>query len=98
MSKIVFLNAVRENRNSEQVDLEYQAKILGMDKLDLLEEMVRFQEERANEGQLTSKLIGQGLLLFKALEENAETVELRNLARSYRRHLKYERLSQVRKA
>lgn len=98
MSKIVFLHAVRENRNSEQVDLEYQAKILGMDKLDLLEEMVRFQEERANEGQLTSKLISQGLLLFKALEENAETVELRNLARSYRRHLKYEQSSQVRKA
>ena len=95
MSKIVLLSAVRENKKNEQVDLEYQAKILGMDKLDLLEEMVRFQEERAGEGHLTPRLIAQGHVLFKALEESAETTELRNLARSYRRHLKYEQASKA---
>jgi hypothetical protein len=89
---------VRENLKNEQVDLEYQAKILGMDKLDLLEEMVRFQEERADKGHLTPRLIAQGQVLFKALEDSAETIELRNLARSYRRHLKYEQLAKVKKA
>ena len=95
MSKIVSLNAVRENKKNELVDLEYQAKILCMDKLDLLEEMERFQGERAEEGHLTPRLIAQGQVLFKALEETAETTELRNLARSYRRHLKYEQLSRA---
>jgi hypothetical protein len=98
MSNIVLFNGVRENLKNEPVDLEYQAKILGMDKIDLLEEMVRFQEERGEEGQLTPKLIAQGQVLFKALEETAETTELKNLARSYRRHLKYEQMSKVKKA
>jgi len=90
------LSAVRENKkNVEQADLEYRAKILGMDKLDLLEEMVKFQEARADEGHLTPELIARGHVLFKALEESAETTELRNLARSYRRHLTYEQASKA---
>ena len=45
MSNIVSIKAVREIKEAES-DHAYQAKILGMDKLELLEEMVRFQEQR----------------------------------------------------
>ncbi len=68
----------------------YQHFIDGMDKLDLLEEMVRFQEWRSKEGQLTPEMMVKGRILFKALEESAETPELKLLTRSYRRHLDYE--------
>jgi hypothetical protein len=61
-----------------------------MDKLELLEEMVRFQQERSSLGELTPSLMVRGKVLFKALEQNAETQELRLLTRSYRRHLEYE--------
>mgnify|MGYP003353183223 CR=1 FL=1 len=71
-------------------ELEYRAKILGMDKLELLEEMVRFQQERSSRGDLTLEMMGRGRHLFQALEEKAETQELRLLARSYRRHLDHE--------
>jgi hypothetical protein len=96
MSNIVSLNAVREVKEAEG-DLAYKAKILGMDKLELLEEMVRFQEERSRLGLLTPTLMIQGKILFKALEESAETNELRLLTRSYRRHLEYELASYVEK-
>ncbi len=71
-------------------EIHYRAKILSMDKMDLLEEMVRFQEERSREGQLTPKMMAEGQILFGALEKSAETEELRLLTRSYRRHLEYE--------
>lgn len=89
MSNIVSLKAVRQVKDAE-ADLTYKAKILGMDKLELLEEMVRFQEERSRIGELTPEMMIQGKVLFKALEESAETNELRLLTRSYRRHLEYE--------
>jgi hypothetical protein len=90
MSNVVSLNAARTIRMTEQEDLAYQARILGMDKLELLEEMIRFQEERSRVGRLTVVMMLRGKLLFKALEENAETRELRLLTRSYRRHLEHE--------
>jgi hypothetical protein len=90
MSNVVSLKAVREIKTAQTEDLEYHAQILGMDKLQLLEEMVRFQEERSRVGHLTLQMMVRGRLLFKALEENAETQELRILTRSYRRHLDCE--------
>ena len=89
MSNIVSLKAVREIKDAEG-DIAYKAKILGMDKLELLEEMVRFQEERSRVGHLTPQMMIQGKVLFKALEDSAETNELRMLTRSYRRHLEFE--------
>jgi hypothetical protein len=89
MSNIVSLKAVREIKEAES-DMEYKAKILGMDKLELLEEMVRFQEMRSAVGYLTPQMMIEGKILFKALEDSAETNELRMLTRSYRRHLEYE--------
>ena len=89
-SKVVSLSAVREIKKAEQEDPDYQARIAGLDKLQLLEEMVRFQEERSRSGRLSLAMMVRGKILFKALEETAETHELRLLTRSYRRHLDHE--------
>jgi hypothetical protein len=91
MSNVVSLNAKRELKQAEGEDtIAYRAMILGMDKLELLEEMVRFQEERSALGHLTPTMMIRGKYLFKALEETAETQELQLLTRSYRRHLEFE--------
>ena len=89
---VVSLQAFRELKKAEDSELEYQAKILVMDKLELLEEMVRFQEERSQIGHLTPTLITRGRILFGALETHAATHALRVLARSYRRHLEFEQI------
>jgi hypothetical protein len=88
--KIVSLQVVREIRKAENGDPDYQIRVLEMNKLELLEEMMRFQEERSQTGELSLRMMIQGQILFKALEEAAETAELKDLTRSYRRHLKYE--------
>ena len=90
MNNVVSLNAVREVKRAAEEDHEYRARILVMDKLELLEEMVRFQEQRTATGHLTLEMMIRGKILFKALEENAETQELLLLTRSYRKHLEYE--------
>ena len=89
-TKIVLLKVVREMKKAEQGDPAYQARILKMDKLALLEEMMNFQEERSRLGHLTLTMMVQGQILFRALELAAETEELKELAGSYCRHLKYE--------
>lgn len=61
-----------------------------MDKLELLEEMVAFQEERAKIGHLTLELCVKGIPLFEALTKSSETEDLRKLTSSYVKHLKYE--------
>lgn len=90
MSNVISLKAVREVKQAELEDMEYHARILVMDKLELLQEMVRFQEERSKLGHLSLPMMVRGKLLFKALETSAETQELKLLTRSYRRHLEYE--------
>jgi hypothetical protein len=61
-----------------------------MDKVELLHEMMLFQKERSKLGYLTIQMMIHGQILFQALEENAETEDLRLLASSYRKHLKCE--------
>jgi phage terminase large subunit-like protein len=90
MNNVVSLKAVREIKDAEAEDIAYRAMILSMSKLELLEEMVRYQEERSRIGHLTPSLMIRGKFLFKALEESAETHELRLLTCSYRRHLEHE--------
>ncbi len=87
---LISLDAVRKLRESDPADQEYRARILVMDKLELLEEMVRFQEERSRLGHLVPEMMVRGQVLFKALEDQASTRELQMLARSYRRHLDHE--------
>ncbi len=89
-NKVIVLQEVREARATREEDLTYQGRVLKMDKLELLEEMVRFQEERTAVGYLTLKMMVQGQILFKVLEEKAETLELRDLAGTYSKHLKLE--------
>ncbi|MBU6375328.1 MAG: hypothetical protein KGQ59_04990 [Bdellovibrionales bacterium] len=91
-AKIIPISSARRARHliSDDEEYAYQARILGMDKLALLEEMVRFQQERSERGALSLQMMNRGKYLFKALEEKAETQELRLLARSYRRHLEFE--------
>src|ERR1035437_6195469 len=90
MSNVVSLQAAREIKDAETEDHAYHAEILSMDKLELLEEMVRFQEERSRMGKLTLPMMIKGRHLFKALEETAETQELKILTGSYGRPLDYE--------
>jgi hypothetical protein len=82
--------AERNKRESIGQDPHYQAKINRMNKIELLEEMVRFQEDRSEKGQRSVAMMVRGKILFRALETNAETQELRILASSYRRHLELE--------
>ena len=77
-------------KRAETEDYPYQAKILVMDKLELLEEMVRFQEERSQRGHLNLQMMIRGKILFRALEQNAETHALKTLTKSYRKHLELE--------
>lgn len=89
-AKIFSLQALREVKQVEQQDPLYKCRIETMDKVELLNEMVRFQEERSRLGELNVNLMVKGRILFRALEEHAETTALRSLTKSYRRHLEYE--------
>jgi len=88
--RVISLDVVRELKVARIEDQAYKARILMMDKHELLEEMVRYQEERKRLGRLTPSLMIRGRTLFAALEESAESEELQILSRSYRRHLDYE--------
>lgn len=90
MSNVISIRSFKAMKESDEDALAYQAQILSMNKVELLEEMVRFQEARKAEGKLTSDLMFKGKHLFKALEECADSQELKILSRSYRRHLDYE--------
>ena len=87
---VIDLVAERNKRGSAKHDPFYQTQINRMNKIELLEEMVRFQEERSLKGSLSLTLMVRGRILFRALETHAETDELRLLASSYRRHLEHE--------
>ena len=88
-SNVVSLDQFRSFKKSE-CDPTYKNRIKQMDRLELLDEMVKFQQERSSTGYLTPKMMVDGIILFQALEDNAITNELRLLTRSYRRHLQYE--------
>jgi hypothetical protein len=80
----------RNKRGLAKHDPYYQMHINRMCKIELLEEMVRFQEERSAKNELSLTMMVRGRILFRALEQQAETDELRTLASSYRRHLEHE--------
>lgn len=90
MGEVVSFNRFKEKESLAPVERDYRNKIVRMDKLELMEEMVSFQQERSRIGHLTPYLMVTGMILFKALTESAETHELRLLTGSYLRHLRYE--------
>lgn len=89
-NNLVDLIAERNKRGTAKHDPYYQMQINRMGKIELLEEMVRFQDERSAKGALSLTMMVRGRILFRALESTAETDELRLLASSYRRHLEHE--------
>ncbi len=90
---VISLADYRSKRLADGSARGYENQILKMSKVDLLEEMVRFQEKRKITGYLTPKLIAEGIPLFKALRDQADSQELRILSQSYLRHLQYELLA-----
>lgn len=89
-ANIVYLASARKKRDIEEIDAEYDSLIRSMSKIELLDEMIRYQEARTKAGELSLQMMVRGRHLFTALEESAETREMRLLARSYRRHLECE--------
>ncbi len=85
---IINLTAERFSRTRQ--DPQYETMIARMNKYELLEEMVKFQEERSGRDRLSLEMMVRGQILFRALELTSETSELRLLASSYRRHLEHE--------
>ena len=90
VKNVISINNLRKLKNASLEDPGYQSKIESMDKAELLNEMVRFQEERSQLGHLTLGMMVRGKVLFKELELSAETEELKILTKSYRRHLDFE--------
>lgn len=87
---VIDLELERKKRGLMPHDPTYQIKINKMDKMELLEEMVRFNDSRSKGEKMSLALMIQGRILFKALELMAQTQELRLLAGSYRKHLEHE--------
>ena len=89
MAKIISFEA-KKKQKALLTDPAYERVIHAMEKVDLLEEMVRFQEKRSQVGALSTEMMVRGRILFSALELAAETRELALLTRSYRKHLEHE--------
>jgi len=89
-TNVVSLNKIRAIRKAKNRNPAYHARILSMNKVELLDEMMLFQQERSQLGHLSVEMMVRGQILFKALEKSAETKELHQLARSYRKHLQLE--------
>ncbi len=89
-AKIIDLSQFKSIQISKKEHSEYQLYIDSLDKLQLLNEMVNFQHQRSEKGKLDATLMTQGLVLFRRLEQEAESEGLRSLAHSYRRHLEHE--------
>jgi hypothetical protein len=87
---VIYLSVERNKRGFSQHDPQYQMRINRMNKIELLEEMVRFQDERGQLEKVSFPLMIRGRILFRALEMFAETSELRLLASSYYNHLENE--------
>jgi hypothetical protein len=67
-----------KEKKAEQTQLwRYKAKLLGMDKLELLDELVKYTEERTKVSKPSHDLIERGITLAKVLADVAETAELR---------------------
>lgn len=90
MGNVIQLNNYRSEETQRIEILTYHAKLLSFSKVELLEEMVRFQEERKAAGELSPSMMERGVILFRLLEKAADSQEMRILSRSYSRHLEYE--------
>lgn len=69
---------------------EWASYIDSLDKLQLLEEMIKYQELRLREDRMSDLMIRQGQILFGALTQVAETKELRHMVIAYHCNLNLE--------
>jgi hypothetical protein len=89
MSNLFDLDAARNKKAQQTTDPFYQKRIDSLDMIALLEEMVKYQEQKPKDKELPFAMI-RGVILFTALEQKCTTEELRLLAGSYKRHLQHE--------
>jgi hypothetical protein len=68
----------------------YESKVAGMDKVTLLDEMIRFQDEQIKTREPSREQLIRGRILFQALLRTAETDELRKLSGDYKTRLEDE--------
>lgn len=100
MSKVISLEHYRVFRRVDSAALQdeaYLRVLQRMEKAELLEEMVRFQQRRSKVDSLTLPMMIRGRILFSTIEKTADTEALKSLASSYRRHLEHELELEVKK-
>lgn len=61
-----------------------------MSETELMEELALFMKERGKTHELTKEMIKKGIPLFDQLRKKAYNWEIRQIARSYYKHLKLE--------
>lgn len=86
---VVSLAKFRSDRSVKMEDQAYRAKVASMDKIALMEEMVRWQETRSA-GDRSQLSVVRGRIIFDQLEKTCCTPEMKTLASSYKRQLESE--------
>jgi len=76
--------------DQEMRNPEYESTVAQMEKVTLLDEMIRFQDEQMKSKELTREQLIRGRILFQALLRSAETDELRKLSGDYKTRLEDE--------
>jgi hypothetical protein len=76
--------------DQEMRNPSYESKVAGMDKVTLLDEMIRFQDEQIKTREPSREQLIRGRILFQALLRTAETDELRKLSGDYKTRLEDE--------
>jgi len=86
MSNVIDLKT-RKPITQDFQDTEYLATVMTMDKLELLDEMIRFQQMGGLKN-ITIMAAVRASHLFEVLEATAETNELKEVCMTYRSRLK----------
>lgn len=95
--KVIKLSDFRKNKTYDEQINHWDRIFSQVDKMELLEHMVRFQEDRQRHVGLTEEMVCRGVPLFEQLKATAETEELYILCNSYHKHLLSE-LAELKKA
>lgn len=90
MSNVIYLKDFEEQYSDKKVMAKLYTLYEKFDILRLLEEMTKFQQHRTRVGHLDRDMILKGIPLFTLIARKADTPDLKELARSYTKHLKAE--------
>ncbi len=75
----------------KKLDLNrYREELLIMPRIDLLQEMMKYQEEAEKLKTQPYPFLQKGSVLFSVIEFVAQTDDLRSIASAYRRHLDFQ--------